>query len=271
MTAIQTLKTFLTAPVSECKFSQLKTALRAPNIRPDITFWGQRVITVEGEEGSVSLHALADKVVLIIRARCLSPTDWPSNMTPDKIEAKIVVNHLDHYYSQTDTLIARANNYFTRFLAKIREFVTAATRVHADIEYLRHCGFKIGYKIPHWDWFWGHDPVPDWAVDDKSTEELEFLLTCPLSLGEVVDPVIDKCGHTFEREKIKKWLQKNNTCPFSRERITRGDLIQNRIVKQAIDILNKRGRGEDGTIQTVDEEERGIVLWAEEQLCHIEK
>src|SRR3569832_65773 len=105
MAAIRSLKTFLTAPVSECNFSQLNTVFQDPNIRLEITFWGERVITVQGEKGSISLNGLADRVISVIRVRCLSPKVWPSDKTPDKVEAKSAVDHLWECYSQTDMLI----------------------------------------------------------------------------------------------------------------------------------------------------------------------
>jgi hypothetical protein len=100
----------------------------------------------------------------------------------------------------------------------------------------------------------------------KSVEELETLLTCPLSLDTLEDPVIDKCGHTFERQQIQDWLQKNDTCPFSRERITRADLSPNLMVKQAVGILKQRGRAPDGSVAVADEQEREMVVRAVEQL-----
>jgi hypothetical protein len=263
---IQALKAFLTAPASECKFSQLNAVFSDPKIRPDITFWGERVITVQEEEGSVSLNALADRVVSIIRARCLSSKNWPSNTTPDKEAAKSVVDYLWKYYSQTDTLIAHTKNYFTWFLAKIRNFGTTATLAHADVEYLHDWNFEVGYEIPRCSLLWGHYPIPAWAGDHKSAEELETLQAWSISLEKLEDPVIDKCGHTFERNYIETWLQSHHTCPISRNRVTIEDLIPNRVVKQAIDILKQRGRAQDGSVAVADEKERAIILRAATQL-----
>jgi hypothetical protein len=142
----------------------LNASIHDKNIRLGITFWGERVITVQGEEGSVSLHAVADKVVSIICVRCLSQKDWLSDETPDKVQAKLVVDHLDQYYSQTDTLIAREKNYFTWILAKIRDFGSTAVRAHADIEYLQGWSFKVGYKIRRCS-IWVQGNVPAWAKD----------------------------------------------------------------------------------------------------------
>src|SRR5476651_2730368 len=130
MTTIQSTKAFLTAPVSECNFSHLNTMINDKNIRLGITFWGERVITVQGEEGSVSLTTLADKVLLVIRARC--PSKWPSDQAPDKVAATLVVEHLGEYYFQTDTLIAKTKNYFTWILAKIRDNWFSAPGIRSD-------------------------------------------------------------------------------------------------------------------------------------------
>jgi hypothetical protein len=162
VTTIQALKTFLTAPESKCNFSQLNTLISDKNIHLGITFWGERVITVQGEEGSVSLYALANKVLLVIEARCLSPAKWPSDEVPDKVAATLVVIHLDEYLSQTDTFIARTKNYFTWILAKIRDNWLSAPSVRSDIGYLHCWGFKVGYKIQRCP-FWGYDDVPDWV------------------------------------------------------------------------------------------------------------
>ena len=162
MTTIQALKTFLTARESECKFSQLNTLINDKKIHLGITFWGERVITVHGEEGSVSLHALADKVLSVIEVRCPSLEKWPSDETPDKVAATLVIVHLDEYFSQTDTFIVRTKNYFTWILAKIRDNWFSAPGVRSDIEYLHCWSFKVGYKIQRAP-FWGYDDVPDWV------------------------------------------------------------------------------------------------------------
>ena len=102
----------------------------------------------------------------------------------------------------------------------------------------------------------------------KTTEELEALMTCSISLSDLENPVVDTCGHTFEKEQIETWLLRNHTCPISRQPLTREDLIPNRIVKRAIEILNLRGRSLEGRIEErgADEKERAILLLAMEEL-----
>jgi hypothetical protein len=165
MTTIQSLKAFLTAPVSECNFSQLNTLIHAKNIHLGITFWGERVIAVQEEEGSVSLHALAYKVVSVIEVRCPSSKDWSSDKTPDKVDATSVVDHLYKCYSETDTLIANVN-LFTWILSKIRDHGFYAAIARSDIEYLYSWSFKVGYKIQRAP-FWGYDDIPAWSRDQS--------------------------------------------------------------------------------------------------------
>lgn len=42
---------------------------------------------------------------------------------------------------------------------------------------------------------------------------------CPLSMEVFVDPVLDNCGHTFERHWIERSLERTDCCPLSRQRI----------------------------------------------------
>lgn len=39
---------------------------------------------------------------------------------------------------------------------------------------------------------------------------------CPITLEEIVDPVITPCGHTYERLAIEKWLLNHWECPVDR-------------------------------------------------------
>ncbi len=57
--------------------------------------------------------------------------------------------------------------------------------------------------------------------------------TCPITLEILKDPVIDNCGHTFERGAIKEHLKKNKTCPLSRQPIT--TLTPNLQLKQTLE------------------------------------
>jgi hypothetical protein len=63
--------------------------------------------------------------------------------------------------------------------------------------------------------------------------ELSIRLSDPTSFELFVDPVVASSGHTFERGRIEAWLRTNDTCPITREKITRV-LIPNRVVKATV-------------------------------------
>ncbi len=102
----------------------------------------------------------------------------------------------------------------------------------------------------------------------KATEALKALFECPLSIDTLKDPVIDPCGHTFEREDIVRWLAVNNNCPLSRTPFAVNDLVPNRIMRQAMEILARRERPLNGQIeeQGANENERLILKRAMEEL-----
>ena len=51
---------------------------------------------------------------------------------------------------------------------------------------------------------------------------------CPITLAPITDPVIDACGHTFERSAIEAWLKKGNfTCPVSGAALEHTKLVTN--------------------------------------------
>jgi hypothetical protein len=151
---IQALKDLINNPEFSDQFTTLRNLLAPREVYAAVTFWGERVIKVEGEEGSVSLNVLSDKVVSAIYNRCLPSNPRPFN---DNGSAGIVVFYLAGFYRATDKIHL---NLFTRILATLRDCSFWAMRAHADIEYLHmYPGFKKGYVIPRWPWYRG---PPDW-------------------------------------------------------------------------------------------------------------
>lgn len=47
-------------------------------------------------------------------------------------------------------------------------------------------------------------------------KEIEALIKCPLCLTNMINPVIDRCGHTFCEACISKSLENTNSCPLSK-------------------------------------------------------
>ena len=58
---------------------------------------------------------------------------------------------------------------------------------------------------------------------------------CPIGMDIFSDPVIASDGHTYERENITKWLEKNPYSPMTRQPMSLGNLITNYALRDAID------------------------------------
>jgi hypothetical protein len=56
----------------------------------------------------------------------------------------------------------------------------------------------------------------------SSVIPIEF--RCPITKLVMIDPVIDKEGHVYERSAIESWIQTNHTSPFTRNPLTKADL-----------------------------------------------
>lgn len=65
-------------------------------------------------------------------------------------------------------------------------------------------------------------------------------LICPLSFELFKDPRIENnsCGHTFEKSWIEEWLSENQTCPLSRNQLTKEDLVPHIGLRDACAILS---------------------------------
>jgi hypothetical protein len=52
----------------------------------------------------------------------------------------------------------------------------------------------------------------------------------------MVDPVMDLCGHSFERRAIEGWINRGNTfCPISQKELTKENLIPNDALAERIE------------------------------------
>ena len=58
--------------------------------------------------------------------------------------------------------------------------------------------------------------------DGSLTEEEP--LECPITLCEIGTPAKTPCGHTFEAEAIKDWLNNHDTCPSCTQEVKEEDL-----------------------------------------------
>lgn len=58
---------------------------------------------------------------------------------------------------------------------------------------------------------------------------------CPITNDIMVDPVIDKHGHTFEKAAITQWLKTKTTCPLNNQQMSSDELAPNRALKEIIE------------------------------------
>lgn len=81
------------------------------------TFWGGRIIEINGFTGSVYLNDIAAKILDAGEQRCKADNLKPA----ERIAGIDTVRKLQHFYEVTDTQI-KNSNFFTKFLSWIREF-----------------------------------------------------------------------------------------------------------------------------------------------------
>ncbi|KAG2387208.1 hypothetical protein C9374_001540 [Naegleria lovaniensis] len=63
---------------------------------------------------------------------------------------------------------------------------------------------------------------------------------CPITQEVMIDPVIGKDGHTYEREAIEKWLKDHNVSPMTREPMSVDHLVPNIALRNTIEqIVNE--------------------------------
>ncbi|CAF2071024.1 unnamed protein product [Rotaria magnacalcarata] len=67
-------------------------------------------------------------------------------------------------------------------------------------------------------------------------------LICPITGAMFHDPVVASDGHTYERTAIHRCLQRDRMSPITRQPMSIGNLIQNRIVKQMVDEFREECR-----------------------------
>jgi STIP1 family protein 1 len=82
------------------------------------------------------------------------------------------------------------------------------------------------------------------ARADKEYEKREVpdYLLDPISFNLFVDPVISKSGQTFEKSWILQHLKTSKTDPFSRQPLTKDDLVPNLQLKAAAeDFIHREG------------------------------
>jgi hypothetical protein len=108
----------------ETKLNSLNFATQLNEVRDllhtaqaKMTFWGCRVVTVNGFSGSVAVADIASKVLRASYKRC----DDDDLTLPERIAGIEIVKKINGFYFDTDTHIQHANS-FTKCFSGIREF-----------------------------------------------------------------------------------------------------------------------------------------------------
>lgn len=63
---------------------------------------------------------------------------------------------------------------------------------------------------------------------------------CPITQEIMKDPVITPHGISYERSAIVNWLEKNESCPFTKKNLKKEDLITNYALKCSINQYLKK-------------------------------
>ncbi|WP_068466674.1 hypothetical protein [Candidatus Protochlamydia phocaeensis] len=105
--------------INSCNFASELPAINnlLTSAQGSVSFWGKRVITVAGYEGSFSLDELARKVLQAGGQR----SDSDDLTTQERVAGIEIRNKLENLYKVTDTKISQ-RNWFTRLCNWVREF-----------------------------------------------------------------------------------------------------------------------------------------------------
>lgn len=71
-------------------------------------------------------------------------------------------------------------------------------------------------------------------IETEVDNEIPNAYCCPISNVIMMDPVIIEDGHTYEREQIESWFEKNSTSPLTGSIVNRSVMIPNRNLREKI-------------------------------------
>ena len=119
--------------------------------------------------------------------------------------------------------------------------------------------FDFGFTIRYCDTV--NAPAPLYFIMTASiTVPADFI--CPLSQQIMLQPLMTRSGHHFERSAILAWLDGGNErCPITSERLKPSDLIPDRRLEALVSFWRENhGLAVTGTHQTVHQDEVFIGL-----------
>lgn len=86
---------------------------------------------------------------------------------------------------------------------------------------------------------------------------------CPLTHDIMENPLMSKHGFSFERDAIIEWVDRQGTCPLSRQPLSLSGLIQNRLLKKQIQDWKASQGMPDSTPEHADGSDRDIYTFAD--------
>ena len=79
------------------------------------------------------------------------------------------------------------------------------------------------------------------ASSTTINDDIPEYFICPLTLDIMVDPVMDRYGHSYERSAIRSWINLGNqNCPLTRRELKPSQLVRNSRLKSKIDEWRKQ-------------------------------
>jgi hypothetical protein len=75
-------------------------------------------------------------------------------------------------------------------------------------------------------------------------DEITDIVTCPITMVVMEEPVVADDGHTYERSAIAEWVKKKGTSPLTRERMS-SHFVPNMSIRKMIERLKSSGHKMD--------------------------
>ena len=67
-------------------------------------------------------------------------------------------------------------------------------------------------------------------------DEIDDIITCPITMVVMREPVVADDGHTYERRAITEWVKRKGTSPLTRERMS-SHFVPNMAIRKMIERL----------------------------------
>jgi hypothetical protein len=96
------------------------------------------------------------------------------------------------------------------------------------------------------------------VADLGKTQDTEEYFKCPITLEVMHDPVFLPDGVTYERDAVEQWLKENHTSPVTREPMTMRRSIDNRSLREAIEMRHPGWTYERATARRVPGGAKGM-------------